>query len=81
MMNRRRFFKALGLGTTALVVAPINFVKKLGTDFIPWSQTGYKGITTLEAGFIYCPYIPITRSYNVNGVSMTPKEFWKNHKL
>lgn len=58
-MNRRSFLKGL-LGLGACLLLPIPKLKE-ETPTVKWGDKtlAYKGKTSFEAGYVYCPYIPL----------------------
>lgn len=72
-MNRRSFLKAALFGLGALAI-PSTLIPKREPNYEPWYapaglQRGkilepitveYKGRTVFDAGYVYCPYIPLT---------------------
>ena len=65
-MNRRSFFKSLGMGLFAVAVVPALVTKRWNEESELQARlekmqhrVGYTGRTYYETGIIYCPYIPL----------------------
>lgn len=54
-MNRRKFLFGAGAVVAAPAIIKIQNLMPVKT----WVEVGYKGVTGFDAGFFYCPYIPL----------------------